>query len=288
MGLVESVRIMGVIEPPVVAPQGELYRCLAGERRIRAALAAGLATIPVRIIRNVEARDAVLALQLTENNQRADLDALDQGAAYLEFFRVRHGELTVEEVLNHLITYERDPKRVKTEIAETVSAIVKILGKSSRSLQNIISLQILPPEAREAVRMKKLTVSQGYIFADNVANPGFAEILAEALNGNMSNETLLKRFKEYGKPKVGRPAQPVAVCSRSLNDIRKVIEENGPGMTAEDLFNLLEEIKSVGELVANLKAEVEAAVAAGSGTGEGDSGQGTETPVPAKPKKKIV
>ena len=76
LSLVESVRVLGVIEPPVVAPQGDLYRCLAGERRVRAALAAGLVTIPVRIVRIVEARDAVSALQLTENGQRADRDAL--------------------------------------------------------------------------------------------------------------------------------------------------------------------------------------------------------------------
>jgi hypothetical protein len=130
-----SVRIMGVIEPVAGAPQDDKYLCLAGERRVRAALAEGLATIPVRIIRNVETRDKVLALQLTENLQRAALDPIDEGAAYLEFLQVRHGELTVGEVLNHLITYQRDAKRVKTEIAATVAAIVDISGKSIRSVQ---------------------------------------------------------------------------------------------------------------------------------------------------------
>ena len=300
LGLVESVRDQGVIEPVVVAPQIEpvvvapqiqKYDCLAGERRIRAARAAGLTTVPVRIIRGLGARERI-AVQVTENLHRKDLDALDQGAAFMKFFRVCHGEVTVGEVLNHFITYERDAKRLETEVAETVSAIVKISGKTSRSAQNIISLQILPPEVREAIKTRKLTVSQGYVFAANVGHPGFTEILAEALNGTMSSDALEKRFKDYGKAKLGRPVQPAAVCLRRVGDLRKFVEETGRGMTAEELFNLLEEINSVGELVANLKEEVEAAAAAEreKEAGEGDSGQCPEPPPPAptKPKKRIA
>ena len=253
LGLRGSVRAMGVVEPVEVAPQDDKYLCLAGERRVRAALAEGLATIPVRIIRNVETRDAVIALQLTENLQRAALDAIDEGAAYLEFFQVRHGELTVGEVLSHFITYGRSPENLEKGISDTVSEIVNISGKSSRSVQRIISLQILPPEVREAVRAGKITVSQGYTLADNVSHPGFAEILAEALNGSMTNEALLKRFKDYGKTKRGRPSEPAAICFRRVDDLKKIVKEKGSGMTAEELFNLLEEIKSVEELVANLK-----------------------------------
>jgi hypothetical protein len=106
----------------------------------------------------------------------------------------------------------------------------------------------------------------------------------------MTNEALLKRFKDYGKTKRGRPSEPVAICFRRIDDLKKIVKEKGSGMTVEELFNLLEEIKSVEELVANLKEEVEAAAAAESGTeaGEGDSGEDPEPPEPAKPQKRIA
>ena len=77
-------------------------------------------------------RDAVIALQLTENLQRAELDALDQGAGYLEFFQARHGEMTVEEVLTKLITYGRSPEKLEKGLSDTVSDTVKIKVKTSR------------------------------------------------------------------------------------------------------------------------------------------------------------
>jgi hypothetical protein len=63
----------------------------------------------MRIIRGLEARNGNIALHLTGNLQRADPDAVDPGAAHLGFFRARHGEPSVEEVVTRSITHGRAP-----------------------------------------------------------------------------------------------------------------------------------------------------------------------------------
>jgi ParB family chromosome partitioning protein len=79
--LAESVRLQGVVQPVIVRadPQGG-YELIAGERRWRAAKAAGLATIPA-LVREVEDRDLLL-LALVENVAREDLSPVEEARAY--------------------------------------------------------------------------------------------------------------------------------------------------------------------------------------------------------------
>ncbi|MDQ6747807.1 MAG: ParB/RepB/Spo0J family partition protein [Candidatus Dormibacteraeota bacterium] len=94
-GLVASVREHGVLQPLVVTRQGAGYRLIAGERRLRAARAAGLAEVPV-VLRDAPAPRESLALALIENIQRHDLNALEEADAYrrlLEEFSLSHEEI---------------------------------------------------------------------------------------------------------------------------------------------------------------------------------------------------
>lgn len=80
-GLAESVRIGGVIQPVVVRPLGDgAYELVTGERRWRAARAAGLVTIPA-VVRQTDERDSLL-LALVENVAREDLSPVDEARAY--------------------------------------------------------------------------------------------------------------------------------------------------------------------------------------------------------------
>ncbi len=75
--LAQSIRAQGVISPIVVRPTGGAnYEIIAGERRFRAALLAGLKKVPV-IIRDVGDKQA-LAMALIENIQREDLNPLEE------------------------------------------------------------------------------------------------------------------------------------------------------------------------------------------------------------------
>lgn len=92
--LTHSVREFGVLQPVVVRPDGDGYELVMGERRLRAAEAAGLQAVPA-IIRST-ADDAMLRDALLENIHRAQLNPLEEAAAYqqlLEEFGTTHDEL---------------------------------------------------------------------------------------------------------------------------------------------------------------------------------------------------
>ena len=91
--LAETIREHGVIQPITVNQVGKTYEIIAGERRYRATILAGLPTIPA-IVKKVDARTAS-ALMLAENISRADLDPIDEGNAYQK--RIDQG-WTLEEL----------------------------------------------------------------------------------------------------------------------------------------------------------------------------------------------
>jgi ParB family chromosome partitioning protein len=80
-GLAESVRAEGVIQPLIVrSVEPGSYELVAGERRLRAAKAAGLATVPA-IVREADERESLL-LALVENVAREDLSPVEEARAY--------------------------------------------------------------------------------------------------------------------------------------------------------------------------------------------------------------
>ncbi len=87
--LTESIRQVGILEPLLVVrqhddaachPDAFLYRIVAGERRYRAAMAAGLETVPVIVRKLTEEQE--FEVMLTENIQRQDLDPIEEAQAF--------------------------------------------------------------------------------------------------------------------------------------------------------------------------------------------------------------
>lgn len=92
--LADSIVEHGLIQPIVVRRQGERYQLVAGERRLRAAIKAGLPQVPVQI-KDVDDRQAA-ELAIVENLQRKDLNPLEKGASfqkYLERYQCTQEEL---------------------------------------------------------------------------------------------------------------------------------------------------------------------------------------------------
>ena len=113
-----SIQTHGIIQPLIVtaAPQqAGAYWLVAGERRWRAARLAGLASVPV-VVREASAQQLV-ELALIENIQRADLNPLEEAAAYftlLQEFGLTHGAIAAFASLSR----------------ETVTRIIKRLEKA--------------------------------------------------------------------------------------------------------------------------------------------------------------
>jgi ParB family chromosome partitioning protein len=126
--LADSIRAHGVLQPIVVRPSLGGYEVLAGERRLRAAKAAGLTQIPA-VVR--EATDEEMqTLALVENIQREDLNAMEKARALKAMLG------------NFGLTQEQVAARV---------------GKARTTIANILRLLELPSEIQQWVEEGKLS-----------------------------------------------------------------------------------------------------------------------------------
>ncbi len=127
--LVHSIREFGLMQPIVVrgmSGQPGRYQLVMGERRWRAAQEAGLATIPA-IVRET-ADDSMLRDALLENIHRAQLNPLEEAAAYqqlLDEFEVTHDELAARigrsrPLITNMIRLLRLPIAVQRRVAAGV------------------------------------------------------------------------------------------------------------------------------------------------------------------------
>ena len=126
--LIASIRKNGIIQPIIVRNSGHGYEIIAGERRWRAAQAAGIKDVPI-LIREVEDSDAA-EMSLIENIQRADLNSIEEAEAYsmlMEKFGISQEELSTR------------------------------VGKDRSTIANTVRLLKLPQEAKQALRNKTIT-----------------------------------------------------------------------------------------------------------------------------------
>lgn len=148
-----SIREVGVLQPILVRDLGEgEYELIAGERRWRAARRAGLQTIPV-IIQNVSEQNS-LEHALVENLHRADLNALEEAAAFHQLIddfgytheqvatRVGRSRTTVTNTLRLL----QLPAGVQRSIADgqmTAGHARALLGTPDRGFQEQLAKRIV-------------------------------------------------------------------------------------------------------------------------------------------------
>ena len=125
--LIASIKSIGILQPPVVRKVGEgRYELIMGERRFRAAKAAGLTSIPV-IIRQTPDNE-LLREALIENIHRSNLNPLEEGAAYAQLlsdFGCTHDELAIKlgrsrPLISNTIRLLNLPEAVQRRVAAGV------------------------------------------------------------------------------------------------------------------------------------------------------------------------
>ena len=92
--LAESVKNYGVLQPLLVQKKGSFYEIIAGERRWRAAKAAGLKEVPA-VLKEYSKQEA-MEISLIENVQRADLNPIEEALSYRQL--IDEFGLTQEEI----------------------------------------------------------------------------------------------------------------------------------------------------------------------------------------------
>jgi ParB family chromosome partitioning protein len=126
--LADSIKQVGVLQPIIVRPYADGYQIIAGERRWRAARAAGLERVPVRVMASTETE--ALALALIENLQRQDLNAMEEARGY---------------------------RRLITEYGMTQAELAERVSKSRSAITNTLRLLDLPDEVQELVYSGQLS-----------------------------------------------------------------------------------------------------------------------------------
>lgn len=129
--LTRSIREKGVMQPLLVRPSSQgpdVFEIIAGERRWRAAQAAGLHEVPV-IVREVDDKEA-LELAIIENVQRADLNPIEEAQGY--------GQLI-------------------DQFGYTQQDLAQVIGKSRSHVANTLRLLRLPAEVQDMLDKGDLT-----------------------------------------------------------------------------------------------------------------------------------
>ncbi len=135
--LAQAIRSQGIIEPLVVrpAPAGDgitaRYELIAGERRWRAARAAGLSVVPV-VVRELDDH-AALEMSLVENLMREDLNAVEEARGF---------------------------DRLVRSFAMSHEQVAARIGKSRPYVTNAMRLLDLPPSVLEMIEGGKLSAGQ--------------------------------------------------------------------------------------------------------------------------------
>ncbi len=151
--LTESVKREGILSPIIIedAEDGSFY-IIAGERRTRAARAAGLEKVPVQLRKYSDTRK--LEVALVENIQRTDLNPVEEAEAYMQLMQMEG------------ITQE--------EVAEKV-------GKSRSSVANILRLLKLPEDMRASLASGELSSGHARALL-SVSDPAARQILFKRIS----------------------------------------------------------------------------------------------------------
>ena len=191
--LADSIREHGVIQPLVVSEQSDgTYVLIAGERRLRASMLAGLSSVPV-VTRQADDRE-LLELALIENIQREDLSPLEAAEAYK----------SLEENFN--LTHEEISKRV---------------GKNRASITNTMRLLKLPGDVQKALLEKKITDGHARVLL-SLPTP---QAQINAMNHIINNDLNVRQTEEYVRSLVGEKKAAPKNTKQALEPEMQELEE---------------------------------------------------------------
>jgi ParB family transcriptional regulator, chromosome partitioning protein len=253
--LVQSIKDKGILEPLILTGQdGGSYLLICGGRRLLAARQLGLGLVPARVIEEGKESGEAIALQLTENLQREDLNPIDQAKGILALMQARHPEnvYNIDGVMSELVRYNRKPETLSEEIVTTVVTISKITVKSITTMYSTLSLLKLVPKIQDVIADGTLPVSQGYLFSANLGCPDFFTIFDDIMKVPVTNAKLEKMLTAYknAKPKsTDTKPIPMKIKVAGLQTTKTYFEKKAGKYTKPDLQAFLDELKALTSLI---------------------------------------
>src|SRR4028118_1363040 len=222
--LTESIKQHGILQPLLVRTlPDDKYELVAGERRYRAAIAAGLDEVPV-VIRSLSNEDA-LALALIENLQRENLNPVEETEGILQLLALRLGTI-VPEVVSLLYRMLNDSVRLTNNVisqpeAEVVKEVFTNLGLMSWEsfISNRLPLLKLPKDILEALRSGRIAYTKAKAIAKIKEDSERRSFLEEAISCDLSLNQIRERLKRASS----EPQNPQPLKSRIDKTYRRLL-----------------------------------------------------------------
>ena len=193
--LTESIREHGVLQPILVTETIDGYRLVAGERRLRAARAAGLDRIPA-VIRQLDDQ-AQLEVALIENLQREDLDAIEAARGF---------------------------RRLIDEFGFSPDQIAARVGRARTTVANTLRLLDLAPSVQGAIADRRITEGHGRALG-GLSVDHQDHVLGTVIDQDLAvrqTEELVRRLRE---PRPVAPDSPVGSSPGADPDLERVEED---------------------------------------------------------------
>ncbi|NLN77882.1 MAG: ParB/RepB/Spo0J family partition protein [Armatimonadetes bacterium] len=180
--LVNSVRVHGILQPIVIRSKGDGdYELVAGERRLRAAKAAGLARIPsvVRELTNEQS----LEVALVENIQREDINAIDAALAY---------------------------KRLSEEFGLSQESLAFAVGKSRSAIANTMRLLSLPEPVKSELKRGRIGEGHARAILSIDGEPERIELCKRITGAGLSVREAERLAREWNRGEASRGTENVS------------------------------------------------------------------------------
>jgi ParB family chromosome partitioning protein len=192
--LAHSIKEFGVLQPIVVRAQGDGFELVMGERRLRAAIVAGLQKIPA-IVRDT-ADDAMLRDALLENIHRAQLNPLEEAAAYQQLLQ---------------------------EFGATHEELASRIGRSRSQVSNTIRLMNLPVAVQRRVAAGVLSAGHARallgLTSQDQQDDLAGRIVAEGLSVRATEELVALAGTEPGPDRTARRKPAGRISAPALGDL---------------------------------------------------------------------
>lgn len=198
--LAASIREVGVLQPIVVRRSGEAYELIAGERRLRAAKLAGLATVPV-ILRDSGDADT-LREALIENIHRDDLGPIELAEAFRELLE---------------------------ELGLKQETLAERLGVSRSHIANTIRLLQLPADVQQLLADGRIQAGHGRALLslnDAEAQTSLAlRAAAEELSVRDVEDLVRRYIDQPPSSREQRAETPPAPSNASMVEVEEILSE---------------------------------------------------------------
>jgi ParB family chromosome partitioning protein len=225
--LADSITSKGLVQPIVVNKSiSGKYKIIAGERRYRACILAGIVEIPV-IIKDLSDKE-VLEIALIENIQREELTAIEEAEGF---------------------------EKLIMEFGYSQSDLAVAVGKSRSHVANLLRLNQLPVSIKNMVNAGQLSMGHArcLIGIDNAEELAI-KIIENGLNVCQAEDLAQKKNRKYkerkgsGDPSVKETDEDLIMLGHSLSEkfgVKVVVENSWNGGRIMFHYSNLEELDSI-------------------------------------------